>query len=430
MRPAGRLAAAIDILEDIFTRHRPAAQALADWGRGHRFAGSRDRAAIGNIVYDALRHKASLAHRMGEETPRALALGVLRWGWGHDAREIERFWEGDKFAPPPLSAPEKAALEKDSLDDAPGWVAADMPEFLMPELARAFGDDAVAEGAALAARAPADLRVNTLKTTREKALKALARVKPQPTPLSPVGIRLAPGAGAVGNPNIQSEPGYQKGRFELQDEGSQLTSLLAGAAPGMQVLDLCAGAGGKTLALAAAMENKGQIYGFDADRHRLAKSFERLARAGVRNAQILPAGDEAALAGLEQRMDLVVIDAPCSGSGAWRRRPDAKWRFTQELLDQRLVEQAGLLETGANLVKPGGRLAYITCSILPCENQDRIKSFLARSSGFSAIRGDALWQAAFPETPFPGRTTDHGLLLTPASCGTDGFFISVLERGG
>lgn len=427
MRTSGRLSAAIEILIDIDTRHRPAASALSDWGRGHRFAGSGDRSAIGNLVYDVLRKKASLGWRMGDDSPRAAALGLMRFGWGLSAEEVDALCDGEKFSPEKLSDVERKALEQDNLEAAPDWVRGDYPEFLASSFAASFGERAVDEGAALANRAPLDLRVNTLKSASAKVLKALQRFKAEAAPLSPLGVRIAPGEGASRSPNVQAEAGFQKGWFEVQDEGSQLVAMLTGAKPGAQVLDLCAGAGGKTLALAAIMENKGQIHAFDSDRHRLANIFDRLKRSGVRNAQVLSAGDQAALAKLEGIMDMVLIDAPCSGSGAWRRRPDAKWRLTQQTLDKRIEEQRQVLSQGAKHAKPGGRLVYITCSLLPQENQDQADWFLRENPDFSTVTPENLWQENMGDIPMPGHKAGSGLLLTPATSNTDGFFIAAFQ---
>jgi 16S rRNA (cytosine967-C5)-methyltransferase len=205
--------------------------------------------------------------------------------------------------------------------------------------------------------------------------------------------------------------------------------LLAGAKPKQQVIDLCAGAGGKTLGLAAAMQNTGQLYAYDSDRLRLRPIFERLKRAGVRNAQVLEACNESALQPLEGKMDLVVIDAPCTGSGVWRRRPDAKWRLKPEMLETRLAEQRAVLDQGAALVKPGGRLAYITCSILPPENRGQVDAFLERHPEFKILPWWELWRAAIGTEPLPSADgLDDTLLMTPRSHGTDGFFVAVLER--
>src|SRR5215813_6969056 len=326
MTPAARVSAAIEVLADIEARRRPAADALKEWGLAHRFAGSGDRAAIAGLVYDALRRKASAAHLMGEETPRAVVLGMLRLERGLELAGIEQLADGARFAPAPLSDAERAALADRTPAEAPAYVAGDFPEWLDPHLARVFGDDRAEEGAALARRAPLDLRVNTLKAERDATAQALAHLGPEPTRWSPVGLRIALAPDAR-NVAIHAEPKFLAGHIEVQDEGSQLAALLAGARPGNQVVDLCAGAGGKTLALAALMGNRGQIFATDLDKRRLAPMHERLERAGVRNVQVhTPHGKEDLLADRHGQADLVLIDAPCTGTGTWRRNPDAKWR--------------------------------------------------------------------------------------------------------
>src|SRR5919109_2546338 len=343
MRPGARLAAAVEILDEVLNRHRPAAQALADWGKGHRFAGSGDRAAIGNLVYDVLRRRLSLAVRMGADNARALVLAAAPSALAMAPEAVVAAADGSGYALEPLSEAEAAGLRRALPHGTADFIRGDFPEWLAPSFARAFGDRAADEGAALARRAPVDLRANLLKADREKVLKALAKYGAVPTPYSPVGVRLPAPDGPGRAPNVEAEPGHGKGWFEVQDEGSQIAALLAGAGPRLQVLDLCAGAGGKTLALAAAMRNTGQIYAYDSDRVQLRPIFERLKRAGVRNAQVLPAGDEAALMALAGRFDVVLVDAPCTGSGVWRRRPDAKWRVKPQNLIDRLAEQGAAL---------------------------------------------------------------------------------------
>lgn len=431
MTPAARLAAAIDVLADIEARRRPAPDALKDWGLAHRFAGSGDRAAIAGLVYDALRRRSSAAWVMGDAAPRALVLGMLRVARRLDVAAIARLADGGRFAPAPLSAAERSALATRSLDDAPAHIAGDYPEWLDLPLARVFGDDRAAEGAALAHRAPLDLRVNTLKADRDKVLDELAHHAPARTPWSPAGLRITVAADAR-SPPIQAEPAYLKGHVEVQDEGSQLAALLSGAASGEQVVDLCAGAGGKTLALAAMMANHGQVFASDLDLRRLAPIHARLQRAGVRNVQVrTPRRDEDVLADLAGRADLVLIDAPCTGTGSWRRNPDAKWRVRPGALAARVKEQAGLLDRAVSLLKPAGRIAYVTCSVLAEENGDQVQAFLARQPEFAAVPaadvatvlGDgavALAQATL--------TSPEGLLMTPRRTGTDGFFVALLRR--
>jgi 16S rRNA (cytosine967-C5)-methyltransferase len=251
-----------------------------------------------------------------------------------------------------------------------------------------------------------------------------------PTPYSPVGLRVPPVEGPRRHPNVQTDEAFQRGRFEVQDEGSQLAALLAGARPGEQVLDLCAGAGGKTLALAARMENRGQIYAYDSDRNRLAPIFDRLKRAGARNVQVRSPGANA-LDGLEGQMDRVLVDAPCTGTGIWRRRPDAKWRVTPEALEKRMAEQDAVLAQAAAFVRPGGVLAYATCSLLQAENSERIAAFRDSHPDFKSIPMRQAWSETLEGAPIPENAfAEDSLLLSPHRTATDGFFLSLLRREG
>jgi 16S rRNA (cytosine967-C5)-methyltransferase len=426
MRLGGRLAAAIEVLDDIDGRHRPAADALKDWGLSHRFAGAGDRAAIGNIVYDALRRRRSAEWLLDQETSRARAIGAMLLDSGVDARSLNAELEGDRFAPQPLSEDEIGLLGARRLLDAPDAIRADCPDWCTPLFARAFGEAWVEEAAALSGRPPLDLRVNTLKADRAEVLRALEASRAAPAPIAAEGIRVPPIEGAGRHPNVQVEPAFQKGWFEIQDEGSQIVADLAVAGGGVQVLDFCAGAGGKALALSAAMKNRGQIFAHDADKSRLAPIFDRLRRAGSRNVQVI---QPSALQPLENAMDLVLVDAPCTGSGTWRRRPDSKWRLSDRQLDQRRSEQAVILEDARRFVKPGGRLAYVTCSVFPEENADQVSAFLARNDGFRPVDHRALWNARHPDHPDAALIDPQGgIVLTPARTGTDGFFCSVLQR--
>ena len=429
MRPGARIAAAIEILVEVTERHRPVSLALADWGKAHRFAGSGDRAAIGNLVYDALRRRASIAFAMGADTPRAVALGAAPDAFALPPSEIVTMCTGADHAPEPLGEREILGLTRPP-DNAPSHIEADVPEWLWPDFERAFGSRAVAEGRALARRAPADLRVNTLRATRERVMKSLASFAPADCALSPIGVRIAAPTGPSRTPNLQAEAAFQAGWFEVQDEGSQIAALLAGAGPRLQVLDLCAGAGGKTLAMSAAMQNTGQIYAYDDDRERLKAIFERIKRAATRNIQVLRARDKAALAALGDRFDVVLVDAPCTGTGVWRRRPEAKWRLKPANLQSRLAEQVAVLDTAACHVKPGGRIVYVTCSLLPAENTEQVAAFLSRHADFRILPFAEVWAAAMPETTAPTSADGSAetLLLTPASHGTDGFFVAILER--
>jgi 16S rRNA (cytosine967-C5)-methyltransferase len=431
MTPAARLSAAIELIDTIDADRVPAAKALKEWGTAHRYAGSGDRAAISGLIWDVLRLRSSSAFLMDANTPRARVLGMLKLERGMDAEAISALCDGSRFAPAPLTETERSALTSRSLGGAPPHVAGDYPEWLDPHLAAVFGDDRVAEATAMASRAPLDLRANTLKAKREKVQASLKHLGATPTPWSPVGLRIELGADAR-NPGISSEEDFIKGAIEVQDEGSQLAALFTAAKPGEQVIDLCAGAGGKTLALAAMMGGKGRLIATDHDKRQLAPIYERLSRAGVHNADVrAPKGDTDPLADIKASADLVLIDAPCTGTGTWRRNPDAKWRMRPGALEVRLKDQAEVLDRASALVKPGGRIAYVTCSVLPSENGDQVRAFIARHPEFSIQplneTASVLWDKA-EDFEKAALKSAEGWLMTPRRTGTDGFFVSVLKK--
>jgi 16S rRNA (cytosine967-C5)-methyltransferase len=431
MTPGARLAAAIEVLADIEDRRRPAGDALKDWGLAHRFAGSGDRAAIGGLVFDALRRRSSAAYLMGAATPRAILFGALKLERGLNPDAIARLADGVRHAPTPPDAAEAKALTGPQLDGAPAHVRGDYPEWLDPHFAAVFGEERAEEGAALSRRAPVDLRVNTLNGDRDAALAALAHLNAAPTPWSPAGLRIALSAEAK-SPPIHAEPAYMEGLIEIQDEGSQLAALLSGAKPGETVVDLCAGGGGKALALAALMNGTSRIYATDTDIRRLAPIHARIERAGARNIEVrTPRGDADTLADIAGTADLVLIDAPCTGVGAWRRNPDAKWRVRPGALEQRIKAQDAVLERAAALVRPGGRIAYITCSLLDEENGARVRAFVERHPDFAVAPGDELVNALGAKADqfrAATRITPEGLLMTPRRTGTDGFFVAMMYR--
>jgi 16S rRNA (cytosine967-C5)-methyltransferase len=431
MTPAARLSAAIELIETIDSNRVPAAGALKEWGTAHRFAGSGDRAAIAGLVWDVLRRRASSAWIMGEDNARARLLGMLKLERGLNADAIAALCDGSRFAPSPLSDAERNALSSNTLDGAPAHIAGDYPEWLDPYLEQVFGENRVLEAAAMASRAPLDLRVNTLKAKREKVQGSTAHLGTTPTKWSPNGLRIDISADAR-NPGIQAEEAFIKGQIEVQDEGSQLAALLSAAKPGEQVIDLCAGAGGKTLTLAAMMGGKGRLIATDHDKRQLAPIYERLSRAGVHNCEVrTPKGPNDTLSDIHASADLVLIDAPCTGTGTWRRNPDAKWRMRPGALEVRLKDQVTVLDRAAALTKPGGRIAYITCSVLPPENGEQIRSFVARHPEFTVVPPSqtvtVLWDKA---EDFAAATlqSPEGLLMTPRRTGTDGFFVSLLKR--
>ncbi|MGA8649556.1 MAG: RsmB/NOP family class I SAM-dependent RNA methyltransferase [Xanthobacteraceae bacterium] len=432
MTPAARFSAAIEIVADIEARRRPAADALKDWGFSHRFAGSSDRAAIAGLVYDTLRRKSSSAWLMGENGARAAVIGMLRRERGLAVDDIAVLCSGTRFAPTPLTEAERAALAGDRLANAPAHICGDYPEWLDPHFARVFGEDRAAEGAALASRAPLDLRVNTLKLEREEVQPKLTHLHAEPTRWSPIGLRIRLSADAK-SPAIHAEPAFLKGTIEIQDEGSQLAALFSGAKPGEQIADLAAGAGGKTLGLAAMMESRGQIYATDIDKRQLAPIHERIARAGAHNIQVrTPRGEADVLADLAGRIDLALIDAPCTGTGVWRRNPDAKWRVRPGALAERMKQQEALLDRAVLLLKAGGRIAYITCSVLQEENGDQINAFLQRHRGFVVVPPRTVAAAGLGERSFmfcqAARLSDEGVLMTPRTTDTDGFYVAVLRK--
>ena len=430
MKPAARIKAATDVLEQILDHHQPAATALSDWGKAHRFAGSGDRSAIGNYVYDALRHRALSAFHMRSDSPRALVLGALVAARGLGGPAIADLFDGSPHGLAQLSADELTRVSQGPHAGAADWQQANLPQWLQPHLTRVFGDRLIAEGQAMAKRAPVDLRVNTLKATRAEVLDALAQHGAAVAALSATALRIAAPTGDGRTPNVEAEAAHGRGWFEVQDEGSQIAAAMTGAKSGDHVLDLCAGAGGKTLALAARMENKGTIHAYDSDKSRLRPIFERLTRAGVTNVNVLTAGDTAALDANKAHFNIVLVDAPCSGSGTWRRKPDAKWRLKPDVLAARIKDQQTVLAMAARAVKPGGRLVYVTCSILADENNDQISQFLKANAHFSIRPWRKVWaeviDTAAPRASADGR--DDSLLLSPAMHGTDGFFIAVLQR--
>ncbi|WP_019222165.1 RsmB/NOP family class I SAM-dependent RNA methyltransferase [Bartonella rattaustraliani] len=426
MRLGGRLRAAIDILQEIETQHNPAGEALKAWGLSHRFAGSSDRAAIGTIVYDVLRRYYSLQWRMESDDIRDIAFGALLDAGKMTIEQIDDALEGDRFAPQLLGDRQRRSWQKQQLVHAPDYIRGDIPQWCKTHLGPVFADNFVIEAAALATRPPLDLRVNSLKTTSEKLLQALVKTKAQPLKWYPQALRIAPLEKFDRHPNVQTERAFQEGHFEIQDLGSQIVADLVEAKAGMQILDYCAGAGGKTLALAASMKNQGQIYAYDSNKVRLVPIFDRLRRAGVCNVQVREHEEELKLLG--GQMDIVLLDAPCSGTGTWRRRPDTKWRLTLEQVKQCQTEQRAILNKAIDYLTPTGRLVYITCSLFVDENEAQIAHFLQQHSHFYPINMRALWQKHFRCTPVQPIFSNYGLTLSPATTKTDGFFLSVLQK--
>ena len=435
MTPGAQVAAAIDILTEIETGGRPADDAAADYFRRRRYIGSTDRTHIAGHLYATLRHRAVIdwwiTHLGRGGVPptarsRVLTALVLVEGWQPAAVAVA--CDGDRFRPARLGPAETRLI--DGLGNhtlrhpqMPRAVANDLPEWLEPYLDRAFGKGLEREMAALNAPAPIDLRVNLLKADRHAVRRALAAegVAAEPTPLSPIGLRLAKRA------PLSGLAAFKNGLFDVQDEGSQIAALMAGAGPGMRVVDFCAGAGGKTLALAAGMANRGKLVACDVSARRLERAARRLRRAGVGNVErrVLSSERDPWVKRHARGFDRVLVDAPCLGTGTWRRNPDAKWRPHPEDLFDLIERQRQILRSAARLVRPGGRLVYVTCSLLREENDAQADAFLAEEPDFALVPAARAWEAAIGG---PSPAGDRYLFLTPARHGTDGFFVAMFER--
>ncbi|MDF1680014.1 RsmB/NOP family class I SAM-dependent RNA methyltransferase [Ponticaulis sp.] len=433
MKNGGRIEAAIQVLDDVMNRHQPVKSAMRDWGKRARYAGAKDRAWVSGLVLDALRHRNSLAYAMQSEAPRVLVLGALRHVWDWDMKDIESALK-DEHAPSPLTGEEREGILLAPDPSAPLHVRGDFPEWLTPHLTRVFGEDTVIETQEMSVRAPVDLRINTLKADPEKAGKAVKTAGGKPSDLLVNGYHIPAPDPSQRETSLQSIPAYSKGWVEVQDAGSQIAAAAGNAKPGDNVLDFCAGGGGKTLALAAMMEGKGQVFAYDIDGRRLSALIPRLKRSGAHNVQLCHPKEPEALEALTGKMDLVFVDAPCTGTGTWRRKPDTKWRLKESALAKRNEEQAMILDKASEFVKPGGRLLYATCSFLAEEDEDQVTAFLERNDAFRQL--DAVQNVIES-----GQLTDAGIdivrrnqipggavRLTPRKAGTDGFFFAVLEK--
>lgn len=436
MTPAARLQAAIDLLDDVERDARPADAVTAAFFRARRYIEERDRGPILALLHAMLRHRARLGWHLARQrrgdTPRNRLLAWLVVGEGRRPETLARFFDGAKFAPAALTERDRvllSALQDAAPDDPemPEEIRLECPDWALAPLRRRFGADFAAEMAASLTEPPLDLRVNPGRTTREAVLAELASlgIEAAPTPLAPHGVR------AAERFSLARLPSLKAGEAEIQDEGSQLVALLVGAQPGERVADFCAGAGGKTLALAAAMEGKGRLTACDVNEARLKRCAERLRRAGLHNAemQLLSGESDRWVKRRRGSFDRVLVDAPCSGTGTWRRNPDARWRPQQEGgLESLVALQGRILADAARLVRPGGRLVYATCSLLVEENEARIEAFLAARPDFRLTPlPEAAPQLAEALAGTPGGAGAH-LSLTPARHDTDGFFAAVMTR--
>ncbi|GAB5457791.1 MAG: RsmB/NOP family class I SAM-dependent RNA methyltransferase [Henriciella sp.] len=433
MRDGGKISAAIDVLTMVLDRYQPVKSAVRDWGKRARYAGSKDRAWVSGLVLDALRKRASIAHAMDDASPRGLVLGALAHAWKWDIRRIDEAMDTD-HAPSALTMKEREQLVMAPDVTADPHIAGDFPEWLTPHMQRAFGEFATVEAQAMCVRADVDLRVNTLKTDTEKAAAPLRSAKAQPSPLLKNAFHIPAPDPTQREASLASIPAYSKGWVEVQDAGSQIAAAAANAKPGEQVLDYCSGGGGKTLALAAMMEGKGQVFAYDIDGRRLSAIIPRLKRSGAHNVQLVHPDEAEALDLLKDQMDCVFVDAPCTGTGTWRRRPDAKWRVKPKQLETRIAQQDEVLTKAAGFVKPGGRLIYATCSFLIEEDEDRVEKFLQNFTDWreedaaAHVIESGLLTETGAKIVRKGQARGTSVRLTPRSAGTDGFFFSVLRK--
>lgn len=435
MTPGARIQSAIELLDNILgswhnEKRIPADKLIDNFFKSRRFIGSKDRAAIGELVYWVLRHKASLEwwikHLEGDIHARAMVLAALMLRKDYALTELQALSQDSQYSFPRLSEPEKLRCEKlhKAAPTHPGMplhARLNYPHWMEEKLRESFGAAFEQEMAALNEQAHTDLRANSLKTSRDELLAHLKEegFDVSPTPMSELGIRMAKRA------PIFTSKYFKAGHFEVQDEGSQIVAMLSDAKPGMKVIDFCAGAGGKTLAMAAAMKNKGRILAWDKSEKRLLQIKERIRRAGADNIQVHAIEDEhdQFIKRHKASADRVLVDAPCSGSGTWRRNPDLKWRFSsQELIDILSLQQS-ILKSAARLVKPGGRLIYATCSVLLEENEQQIEKFLSEIKHFRVVPAGKIW-----DKQHPGPVNKPYFRVTPHQDGVDGFFAAVLER--
>ncbi len=431
MTPGARIKAVIDALAELEIGNSPADSVLDRFFKGRRYMGAKDRRSVSARVYDVIRYRARIdwwLERSGRDRDSRLrVLAALVLGDGIPLADMQALFNGARHCPELLNEGEESLvrdLSGHDLDDPeqPEWIRFEYPQWLHEPLTRSLGDRLAVEIEALAVPACPDLRVNALIVNRDQARTALAAegIVALPTPYSPWGLRVE------GRARLGHVEAFRKGWVELQDEGSQLIALLTDAKPGMNVVDLCAGAGGKTLALAAKMANRGRLVACDVSFGRLRRMDNRLRRARVNCVEYrqVVEGDDAWMVDLSGGADRVLIDAPCTGTGAWRRRPDSKWRLTPEEYEGLIDVQSRLLSDASALVALGGRLVYATCSILASENEDQIERFLSEHRDFSLVPIERLW----PDCA-DGDCPDTGTLrLSPARTQTDGFFVAVLER--
>ena len=437
MTPGARVAATIELLDEIVSRsERPADLVANAFFRARRFIGGGDRRAVSERVWGILRRYGQLAWwldrtRHPGRDARAIVSADLMLVESMSLDQLAALFDGGRSRPAPIDDSEVRALrqmEGHSLShpEQPDWVRLNVQEWVAPHLKEAYGEAWGREIAALETPPPVDLRVNRLKADLEAARAALKRegIETEPMRYAPNGLRLRKRLSVVAG------AAFQDGLVEVQDEGSQLVAALVDGRPGMQVADYCAGAGGKTLAIAAGMNNKGRVVAMDVYESRLDRSAQRLRRAGAHNVERRPIGPDNAkwLKRQKAAFDRVLVDAPCTGTGTWRRNPDGRWTLRPEDLAELVPKQAAILEAAARLVKPGGGLVYATCSVLLPENERQVEAFLARHPEFEIVPVAKLWPEAVGTEPPAQSAESPYLRLSPLRHGTDGFFAATMVR--
>ena len=437
MTPGARVAATIELLDEIVSHsERPADLVANAYFRARRFIGGGDRRAVSDRVWSILRRYGQLAWwlertRHPDRGARAIVAADLMLVEGLDMAGLEAMFDGGTYRPSRLDEAEVRALrqmEGHSLPhpEQPDWVRLNIQEWVAPHFKEAYGEGWGREIAALDTPPPVDLRVNRLKVTVEEAREALARdgIETEPMRYATDGLRLRRRLSVV------KGDAFQNGLVEIQDEGSQLVAALVDAQPGMQIADYCAGAGGKTLAMAARMNNKGRVVAMDVYESRLDRSAQRLRRAGAHNVErrAIDADNRKWMKRQAGAFDRVLVDAPCTGTGTWRRNPDGRWTLQPKDLEELLPKQAMILDAAAKLVKPGGGLIYATCSVLPAENEHQIGGFLERHPEFEVVPVAAIWREVLASEPPPEVENGPYLRLSPLKHGTDGFFGAALVR--
>jgi len=437
MQPAARIASLIELLGEVEAAIQqnaaPADVLVGNYFRARRYAGSKDRRFISDTLYKILRQRELLlwcAEKL--QTEACARFLTVCWMTLNDGASLALFSDEGMYGPEPLSEQEQVqieALRVINCKAAPQAARLNMPAWALPGFEARYGESWLVAAEALNKQASVDLRLNGLKSKdRPRDSFHGGTVALENTRWSPIGLR------SEGNVALGSIDDYKRGLLEVQDEAAQVASLIVEAKPGMQVVDFCAGAGGKSLTVAAQMENKGQLYAFDISAKRLDVCKKRAQRAGTRNIQVaqLPENTEARsaqLSNLYGQCDRVFVDVPCSGTGTWRRSPDQRWRHTVAGLTDLNELQFSLLSEAALLVRPGARLIYMTCSVLPEENEGIVSRFLGQSSDWRLLHYKDIWDSAIGDpAPETLASIAESLQLSPEHHQTDGFFIAVIER--